>query len=259
MKQQQLINNNIMRKKLCLVLFVLISANIIVAQNNTVKDKIFRSIGISEIQSEYFRKMYGYFQSEGFLKLPAYFDKGLMKYLEENNLDRMGIYPYRHTNGESPFYVNISKTDKERYHKETFVPYLYNETNGNYVLGVIEALSEDHIAIKDWLVTFDFFGNLIDYIPIHEYIGDVCTNESQINSDFTVNIQRLDFPDNDCFIKDFKPLDNLKGQRIDTNYEITTDGKFKKLNEVRYQPQIYPPATLLDRKVNIRDRGERKM
>ena len=247
-----------MRKKLSLILFVLISANIVVAQNNTVKEKAIRSIEISEIQSESFKTMYTYYQSEGFLKLPAYFDRSFKKYLKANNLDKIGFYPYRQSKGELPLYVNINKSSKERNDKETFVHYIYNETNGNYILGVIETISGDHIAIKDWLVTFDFSGNLIDYIPIHEYISDVCTTEAQINKDFTADVQRLDFPENDCIIKDFKPIDNLKGQRIDTKYEITTDGKFMKLNEVRYQPQLYPPSALLDRKVNIRDRGEKR-
>lgn len=240
-----------MMKILSLALFVLISTNIVIAQNDNVKKNILHCIEMSDIRSEQFKKIYKYFQYDGFWELPAYFDR--------NYKGSVRPYPYKHTNGESPFYVNINKGDKSRNDRETTISYLYNETNGDYILGAITAVARGFSAVKWWLVTFDFFGNVIDYIPISESIGDVYTIESQINKSFTVNIQRLDFPDNDCILKDYKPLENLKGQRIDTNYEITTDGKFKKLNEVRYQPQIYPPATLLDRKVNIRDRGERKM
>lgn len=254
MIQQQLINkNNCMRNILSLALFVLISTNIVIAQNDNVKQNTCRRIGFSEIRSEQFKKIFKYFQVDGFFELPTHFDR--------NYKGSVRPYSYKHTSGESPFYVNINKGDKTRNDKETVISYLYNETNGNYILGAITAVARGLTAVKWWLVTFDFSGNVIDYIPIREYIGDVRTIESQINSDFTANIQRLDFPDNDCIIKkdNGQPLDNLKGQRIDTKYEITTDGKFKKINEVRYQPQLYPPSMLLNEKVNIRDRGEKRM
>ena len=242
-----------MRKKLSLVLFVLINANITFAQNSIVKGNTSRRIDVSEIRSEQFKEIYKYFQVDGFLELPFYLDR--------NHKGSVRPYPYKHSNGESPFYVNVNKSDIKRNDKETAIPYLYNKTNGDYVLGLITAVSRGITAVKWWLVTFDFSGNVIDYIPICEFIGDVCTIESQINSDFTADVQRLDFPNNDCIIKkdNEQPLDNLKGQRIDAKYEITTDGKFKKLNEVRYQPQFYPPSMLLNEKVNIRDRGEKRL
>lgn len=249
-----------MKKVSILALFVLISMNIAVSQNNDFKKNIFCRIDVSEIQSKEFNKIYHHFNDVGFLVLPAYFDSNFITYLKKYNLYGGHAYPYHYNNGESPFYVNANKNDKTRNDGETVMSYLYNETSGNYILGVIRANAKAFKAITWWLVTFNFSGNVIDYIPIRGFIGDVRTTDAQIDKNFTVDIQHLDFPDNDCIIKaNEEPLDNLKGQRIDTKYEITTDGKFKKLNEVRYQPQIYPPATLLDRKVNIRDRGEKKM
>ena len=242
-----------MRKVLSLVLFVLINANIAFAQSNIVKRNTSRRIEISEIRSEQFKKIYKHFQVDGFFELPTHLDR--------NDKGSVYAYPYKHTNDEDPFYVNINNGDKTRNDKETAVSFMYNVTNGNYILGAITAVARGFTAVKWWLVTFDFSGNVIDYIPICEFIGDVCTIESQINSDFTADVQRLDFPNNDCIIKkdNEQPLDNLKGQRIDAKYEITTDGKFKKLNEVRYQPQFYPPSMLLNEKVNIRDRGEKRL
>lgn len=246
---------------ICMVLFVLFSTNIAFSQNNKVKKNIIRRIEVSEIQSGEFKKIYEYFQDVGFLVLPAYYDMDFTEYWEKNKLDGVRPYPYSHKNGDSPFYVNVSKKDIKRNVKITAISSLYNETIGDYILGVIMSATGGWTATKWWLVTFDFSGNVIDYIPMREFISDVPTIEAQINKDFTVEVQRLDFPDNDCIIEkdNGQPLDNLKGQRIDTRYEIATDGKFKKLIEVRYQPQIYPPSTLLDKKVNIRDRGEKKM
>ncbi len=67
--------------------------------------------------------------------------------------------------------------------------------------------------------------------------------EAQINKDFTVNVQQLNFPENNYIIqfdsikRNFIHLDNLKGQRIDTKYQIMPDGKFKKLEEAYYKPK----------------------
>lgn len=242
-----------MRKILSLVLFVLIGTNIAIAQNNNVPNNNIRRVDVSEIRTEQFKEIYKYFKVDGFWELPVCFDRNY----------KMSIrpYSYKHINGDSPFYVNISNRDKSRNDRETTISYLYNKTNGNYILGAVTAVARGYTAVKWWLVTFDFSGNVIDYIPIRESIGDVYTIESQVNSDFTADTQRLDFPDNDCILKDndYRPLDNLKGQRVDTKYKIDTDGKFKKLNEVRYQPQNYTSSMLLDEKVNIRDRGEKKM
>lgn len=246
-----------MTKFIGLAISVLISINLAIAQNNALKENNFHSIEISEIQSVKFKKIYEYFHDVGFLVLPAYYDMDSEEYRKKNKLDGVRPYPYSYSNGASPFNVNINKKGVKRNTKMTVISFLYNETIGDYILGVIMSATEEWTATKWWLVTFDFFGNVIDYVPIREFIGDVRTIEAQINKDFTVDVQRLNFPDNDCIIKDNEqPLENLKGQRIDTKYEMTTDGKFKKLNEVRYESQIYSSTTLLDEKVNIRDRGE---
>lgn len=246
-----------MNKKINLVLFILISVNIAVAQNiNNVELKPNRIIKMSDIVGVEFQKAYYSFKNNGFLKLPIKYDRNFMAYLRSKNF-RIRPYPYRDSN--SPFYVNVNRFDKSHNDIETRISHLFDETNGNYILGIITAISGDHNAIKNWLVTFNFSGGLIDYIPIGELLGNrIRTIEAQINVDFTVDVQQLVFPENDYIIEGTVPVNNLKGQRVDSSFKITADGKFQKLSEVRFLPQVYSPATLLDKKVGIAQRGEKK-
>lgn len=246
-----------MKKILNSILFILISVNITVAQNiNNLELKPNRIIKMSDIVGVEFQKTYYSFKNNGFLKLPIKYDRNFMAYLRSKNF-RIRPYPYRDSN--SPFYVNVNRLDKSHNDIETKISHLFDETNGNYILGIITAISGDHNAIKNWLVTFNFSGGLIDYIPIGELFGNrIRTIEAQINDDFTVNVQQLVFPDNDYIIEGAVPISNLKGQRIDSSYKINANGKFQKLNEVRFIPQIYSPDTLLDKNINISQRGEKK-
>ncbi|MFR8397975.1 MAG: hypothetical protein ACLVC8_11445 [Bacteroides ovatus] len=244
-----------------LVLFVLISMNNAFAQSSQVKvNSNIRKVQSNKLTSDDFKKVYLYFQDLGFLKLPANYDRQLRYYMVKNNLTRVNPYPYfLVNNGQIPFYVNVNKKDKKKNDKETSAR-LFDETNGDYVLGVVQAISGDHISMKEWLVTFSFSGKVIASIPIREMVvHGAYTTEAVINQDFTVDVYCIDFPGNDYIVKDHKPLDNLKGQRIDTKYQITPEGKFEKLSEVHYQSQIYSPAMLLDKTTNIRDRNEKRL
>ena len=247
-----------MIKVLSLVLFVLISMDITSAQNFNTKERAIRTIHLNEIKAEKFKGLYEYYQASGFLKLPINFDRDYRRYLVQNDLEGMRPHPYQYDNNESPFYVNVDKRDKKGNKKDSRI-FLFNQTNGNYIVGVVLAISPGYEAVKRWLVTFSFSGEVMDYIPIYVNFVQASVVESQVNRDFTVDVNRIDFPGNDYIVKDHKPLDNLKGQRIDTKYQITPDGKFKKLSEVRYQPQIYSPDMLLDKTTNIRERGEKSL
>lgn len=244
-----------------LVLFILISMNNVIAQSSQVKvNSNVRKVQSNKLISNDFKKVYLYFQDLGFLKLPANYDRQFRYYMIKNNLTKINPYPYfLVNNGQFPFYVNVNKKNKKQNDKETSVR-LFDEANGDYVLGVVQAISGDHIAMREWLVTFSFSGKVIASIPIRDMVvHGAYTTETVINQDFTVDVYHIDFPGNDYIVKDHKPLDNLKGQRIDTKYQITPDGKFKKLSEVRYQPQIYSPDMLLDKTTNIRERNEKRL
>lgn len=202
-----------------------------------------------------------YFQENGMLKLPVNYDNSFRKKLKELRRSKKiatRVYPYPIKN--SPFYVNVNKKDTAHNDNETRIHYLFEESNGNYTLGIVDAISGDHNAFKNWLVTFNQWGEPIAYIPIKElFINRVCVIEAQINADFTVLVRELTFPGYDCIVdvKTFQPLENLKGQRIDRTYKITPEGKFELTKEVKYQPQIYTPAVLSDRNRLISEGGEK--
>jgi hypothetical protein len=243
-----------MKKNLSLVLFVLISTNITIAQTNS-KSVLSsnRIIGVDDIKNKNFRKIYQNFQTNGFLKLPVVFNR------EFNRTVGRRPRSYSLRNNNEPFFVNVNKNDKSRNDKETAMSYMFNETNGNYVIGIVTAISGDHNAVKNWLVTFGLSGNVIDYLPIGESFsgGRIRTIEAHIRENFTVDVQQLNFPDNDYLIEGEIPVNNLKGQRIDRSFKITAGGKFQKLNEVRFQLQAYQPSTLLNKAILISQRGEK--
>lgn len=71
-------------------------------------------------------------------------------------------------------------------------------------VGIVRTWSALHDMDKHWLVTFNFAGAIIDYIPICEWPGTCSkarTMEAQINKDFTVNVQQLNFPENNYIIQ----------------------------------------------------------
>jgi hypothetical protein len=85
--------------------------------------------------------------------------------------------------------------------------------------------------------------------------------EGQVNQDLTVNVQELEFPEND-YIMDVNThtiLDNLKGQRVDRTYKITPEGKFVLTQETRYLPQIYTGEMMSDKTKTIIKGGEKKL
>lgn len=206
--------------------------------------------------------IYQYFKEQGMLKLPISYDTNFNKeiaLLKRKRKIARAVYPYRIPN--SPFYVNVNKKNTTHNDTETSIQFLFEETNGNYILGIIGAVSGDHNASKSWLVTLAPSNNLIDYIPIGESHCDAQIIDAQINADLTVLVRELSFPGHDYIVdvKTFKPLENLKGQRIDRTYKITPEGKFELTNEVKYQPQIYTPEVLADRNRLIAEGGEKPM
>lgn len=175
-------------------------------------------------------------------------------------------YPYQ--DQASPFYVNQNRKSKERNDFETDIQ-LYKETTGDYILGEVSTVQGGQLVTKTWLVTFDSTGKRIDSLPIWEVFGSgAAIIEGQVHEDLTVDVQRLDFPGYD-YIARFDPVisadvfpDSLIGQRIDSKYRITPQGKFEKIEETYYEAQNYSEIfRTFDRKhpVLIRQRNEKKI
>ncbi len=254
-----------MKKVLSLIILIITSGLSIYSQNNY---KVTSLVKFSDIKEKRLQRAFYLFSRTQFLKLPINYDYSFFVYQENDSIsidefekrrrDTQGV-SYEIDN--SPFYANLDKRDK-RPPCETAIS-LIEDTNGKYIMGIVKTFSAPHDMNKSWLVTFSFQGTIIDYISISEQPGGRArTMEAQINKNFTVNVQRLDFPDNNYIIqldsiKGFIHLDNLKGQRIDTKYQIMPDGKFKKLEEIYYQPQIYTPDILKEDDIIIRSRKEK--
>ena len=255
--------------KTILSLAIFIFTNVIIAFSQSSSDIISR-VKVSEIKNKELQGVFKNYLKRSFLELPIIFDKSFFECDDNINWrecekKRTATQPCSYVDSVSPFYVNLDRRSCERNDSESRL-FLIRDTNGDYIMGIIQAISRKHDRIKDWLVTFDLSGKMIDFLPIGEWLGaDAWTIEAQINNNFTVDVQRLDFPDNDYIMwyddiaMDLIYLDNLKGQRIDTKYQITFEGKFKKLEEIRYQPQIYTPEMLSQGKVTIRQRKEKRM
>lgn len=215
-------------------------------------------IQAGDIKSKHFLKVYMNFKKSFFLDLPIHFDRTFSdKMAERKKGTSYSSYPYQ--DSQSLFYVNPD----ERNDRETNISYLFNETSGGYVMGIITATSKSHDKTKSWLVTFNHWGQRIYCRPIDEYMGGIRMIEAQIHKDFTFDVQELRFLDNN-YIEKFQkkgnqyiPVDNIKGQRIDTKFQITPEGHFNKVEEIYYQPQIYTPAMLLDENILIRQRKEK--
>ncbi|MDD3038882.1 hypothetical protein [Bacteroides sp.] len=257
-----------MKKVLSLIMLIITNGLFLYSQNSY---KITDLIKASDIKEKSLQRVFNFFSMNQFLKLPINYDISFFVYQDTNSISRDEFEQTRAvTQGSSykinnsPFYANLDKRDKKP--PVVSVLSLIKDTNGKYILGIVKTFSACHDMSKSWLVTFSFPGTIIDYIPIYEYQGETAvTMEAQINKDFTVNVQRLDFSDYnyifqfDSIKKDFIYPDNLRGQRVDTKYQIMPDGKFKKQEEIRYQPQIYTPEMFSQEEVTIRQRKEKRM
>ena len=247
-----LMNRNNMKRTTCFIFMIFVCVFYVNAQDvYPVK----RTIALNEIQNEYLHNALRVSRNYFTLTTPISYNNNFFEKLRKNRV-RTIAFAYKNN---SPFYVNVNKQDKSHNDSETSLLYLFNESNGQYLLGVIKAISGDHLVYRHWLVSFNFNGDIIDYIPIREvYVDCITTIETQISADFTINVQKIEFPDNDCIIKDLKPLENLRGKRVDTSYRLNTEGRFIKTNEVHYKSQIYSSETLLNEEMRIAERGEIK-
>ena len=85
--------------------------------------------------------IYQYFKEQGMLKLPISYDTNFNKeiaLLKRKRKIARAVYPYRIPN--SPFYVNVNKKNTTHNDTETSIQFLFEETNGNYILGIIGAV-----------------------------------------------------------------------------------------------------------------------
>lgn len=146
----------------------------------------------------------------------------------------------------TPFYVNQNRKCKKQTDEDAYLSF-FKESTGDYILGELLVDQGGGLAGKGWLVTFDLKGKLIDYLPIWEWVvyDGAPLVEGELHTDLTVSIQQLHFPGYDYIARDEQVMgynrypDELIGQRIDSEYRITPQGKFEKTSEILYKPQDY--------------------
>ena len=215
------------------LIFVLVSMELGFSQN--VYDVTSR-VKVSDIKDTKLQEAFEFYQRQNsYINLPFFKDAIY------NSASRS----YGYEDPTSPFYVNLDRRSKERNDSETSIR-LFKKTTGDYILGQVATAQGGQLVSKTWLVTFDPTGKRIDYLPIWEiFSSGVAIIEGQVQEDLTVDIQSLNFPGYD-YIARFDTVttrnvfpDSLIGQRIDSKYRITPQGKFEKQKEIRYEPQNY--------------------
>jgi hypothetical protein len=98
-----------------------------------------------------------------------------------------------------------------------------------------------------WLITYDKQYQIVDTLVCGIHFLDrpdrLTLRQWRINENCEVQVSFVKLDNTDSQINDphkwiyfEKPIE---GQRTDTFYQITDDGHFKKLREVKYKPQLY--------------------
>ena len=197
-------------------------------------------------------------ESNDYLTLP---------YKRRDNLRHRPSYWYEIIG--TSFYANQNRKCKKQTDEDSFLS-LFKESTGDYILGELFVAQGGWLSGKCWLVTFDLKGKLIDYLPIYEWgsCDGAPVIEGELHTDFTVSIQQLHFPGYD-YIARFEPIisfdrypDELIGQRIDSEYRITPQGKFEQTSEILYKPQDYAEIFRTfdeEHPVAIRQRNEQRL
>ena len=80
----------------------------------------------------------------------------------------------------------------------------------------------------------------------------------QINPEHKIIVTLLKV-ESTASISAFSKFNSVEAQRIDTYYEITTDGKFREEKQVKYRPQTYTRSYLTDKTKNLWEGNETLM
>ena len=162
-----------MKKVAILIILIMASGLSMYGQNSY---KVTSLVKLSDIKEKNLQRVFYVFSKNEFLKLPINYDISFFVYQDNNSISRDDFEhtravtqgtSYRISN--SPFYANLDKRDK-RPPIETVLS-LIEDTNGKYIMGIVRTWSALHDMDKHWLVTFNFAGAIIDYIPICEWPG----------------------------------------------------------------------------------------
>ena len=144
------------------------------------------------------------------------------------------------------YYRDVALTIKEKLTRKEEVYMLRKFEHPNFTILAVRAnfILEGR---TQWLITYDKQYQIVDTLVcgIHFLDGPdrLTLRQWRINENCEVQVSFVKLDNTDSQINDphkwiyfEKPIE---GQRTDTFYQITDDGHFKKLREVKYKPQLY--------------------
>lgn len=196
-------------------------------------------------------------QSISFTELPYYYDRddwdSARDFFHYNEIPQLNNYiwdDWQQTIADSPLLKEYSQHSNILKHFEA--------TNGDYILILVNFGVMDYC--KGMLITLDKDYNYIDELEASFQTGDntgrIYLKQCSINKDMQVTVYQI-MPRSTTpimFGDEVKyPLD---AQRQDIVYQISPSGKFAKVEEILYQPDLYPIGVFTDREFNIYDAQE---
>ena len=143
------------------------------------------------------------------------------------------------------YYRDVALSIKEKLtRKEVFMLRKFEQSNFTLLAVTANFMLEGR---TQWLITYDKQYQIVDTLVcgIHFLDGPdrLTLRQWRINEKREVQVSFVKLDNTDSQIND--PLKwiyfekPIEGQRTDTFYQLTDDGYFKKLREVKYKPQLY--------------------
>ncbi len=194
-----------------------------------------------------FSRLKGLFSAKALVMLLAY----LYRYKAGTPPVRAYYFPIASINSEvaQKVWADVQLTQPiPNEHEMESLKFRFNPTNGNYWIGVVQTGAGDHL--KNILITVSPEGEFIDAIDVivrgtHRLAGYIHVMQWQLDENMKVTTYRIK-PTQTTPIPWDNQASSFYGQRIDTEYQVTPQGQFVKLNEVKYVPKTYTYQYLAD-------------
>jgi len=137
------------------------------------------------------------------------------------------------------FYWDIKLTKKVKEKRgEVFPLRKFEQPNFTLLAVTVNFKADGH---TQWLLTYDKQNRIIDTLVCGIYFLDppdqFLLQQWRINEKREIQVSFVKI-DPDAFIHPFRN-NPAQGQRVDTFYQLTDDGHFKKSREVKYKPRTY--------------------
>lgn len=112
------------------------------------------------------------------------------------------------------------------------------QTDGSYVL--FEVIVGAYAISKHILVTYDFNGNLIDYMVVYYDFDHIMSSiQSELSEDLMLHIWKIKFISSTPVIPTKARFSSITGQRIDYQYKISPGGTFDFYTQTRHAQKTY--------------------